>query len=203
MYEIKDNLKLYIFDFCGTLYRGNTSLLFLKYLFRNADITYKIKYLIYGLSAKILKNLKIIDGNDYMKIRIKALKSYNIVDIKDHTICFYKDVLNNLENRESFELLNQLNRKGKEIIILSNTFEFLLEFFPLKNKVKLSLGSELDIKDSIIQGNYKSLVNQIGKLKILNKYYSYEDIRNSMFITDNKQADSDIFLFVDHPILLK
>jgi len=170
MYHIKDNLKLYIFDFCGTLYKGNTSLLFLDYLYNHTSLSYKIKYIVFWIIAKILKDLKIIGGDSYMRIRIKSLKGLNINEIKGLVNKFYNDVLKKIENEETFEFLDALIKCSKNIIILSNTFNFILESFPQKNHIKKLIGSEILIENSILQGKYKRLVNQTGKLNIIKEF---------------------------------
>lgn len=202
MYTIKGDLTFYIFDFCGTLYKGNTSLLFLKYLLNHSSLSYKIKYFFYWVIAKILKDLKIIGGNHYMNIRVKTLKGLHTKNIKGLVDLYYNDVLQNIEIHETFEFLDVLIKNKKNVIILSNTFNFILDSFPYKPYMSDMIGSEILIENSIVQGQYKKQINQVGKLKVIKGLYSNNDIKNAMFITDNLNADADLYNYVKESVLI-
>lgn len=203
MLIIKEDIKYYIFDFCGTLYNGNTSLLFLKFVFKKANFHYKIKFVFYWFFAKILRDLKIINDNGYMKIRVKTLSGMKVNIVSSLVLEFYRNVLNNIEIKETFDFLKKLITYDKKIIILSNTFHFLLDEFPLKENMNYLIGSKLLMVDNLMLGKYTSLINQIGKLNIMKKYFAQNDIKNSLFITDNLKSDYDLYNYVKNPVLYK
>lgn len=203
MLVIKEDIKYYIFDFCGTLYNGNTSLLFLKFVFKKATVQYKIKFAFYWLIAKILRDLKVINDNGYMKIRVKTLSGMKVHIVSSLVLEFYRTVLNNIEIKETFDFLKKLIRYDKKVIILSNTFHFLLDEFPMKESMNCIIGSKLLIMDDLILGKYTRLINQIGKLNVMKEYLAQDDIKNSLFITDNLKSDYDLYNYVNNPILYK
>jgi phosphoserine phosphatase len=203
MLAIKEDIKYYIFDFCGTLYNGNTSLLFLKFVYKKANVQYKVKFIVYWLIAKILRDLKIINDNGYMKIRVKTLSGMKVHIVSLLVLEFYGTILNKIEIKQTFDFLKELIMNHKKVIILSNTFHFLLEEFPLKENIEILIGSKLRIMDDLLIGKYSSLINQTGKLNVMKKYLTRDDIKNSLFITDNLKSDSDLYNFVNNPVLYK
>lgn len=203
MYIINKDISYYIFDFCGTLYKGNTSLQFLTYLYKRSSLNFKIKFFFYWTIAKILRDFKIIGDNTYMKIRVKTLSGIKVENLQSLVSDFYIKILNKNEIEDTFKYLSELIKEHKNIIILSNTFHFILEGFPMKKHLSNIIGSKVSTNKGLIIGKYSQLINQIGKLNTMNNLYNSEDVKKSMFITDNLKSDNDLFSYVDSPILYR
>jgi phosphoserine phosphatase len=72
--QFPDDARMYIFDFCGVLYRCNTTKEFIRFLAADAGVAFRFRLYLYWISAKILKDMKIIDNDRYIEIRIRTLK---------------------------------------------------------------------------------------------------------------------------------
>lgn len=190
---------LFIFDFCGTLFRSNTTKDYLTFLNRKRSIPYKIKHYLYWIIAKFLKDLKIISPNGYIKIRIKTLRGLSEEYLGIQAKAFVYKALPKKANHEVLELLVRQKRMGKNPVILSNTLILLLEPFADKYGIKSFYGSELEFDShDRCSGKFKTLLASSGKLECLRLHYPDSIIKQACFITDDPVADQDLFNYVKY-----
>lgn len=191
--------SLYIFDFCGTLFRSNTTKDYLAFLKRTSSMKYKLKYYTYWLVAKLLKDLKLIGPNEYMKIRVKTLQGLPKGHLVEQAKEFLNEFLSKRANVDVLTSLLRLNEMGKGPIILSNTLNLILKPFAEKYNIDRFYGSkvEFDIY-GCCTGAYRILLASEGKLEYLRKHYPDKVIRRSWFITDDLVADRDLFEYVEY-----
>ena len=189
-------MKLTVYDFDGTIYDGDSSINFIKFLIRKKKtLIFKLpKMLLYLIKYK----LKLISKEEMKECFFSVLNKFNNIDdlIKE----FWN--INEIKIKDFF-----INDKRKNIIIASASPYFLLEPIAKKYKVKDLFASPIDK----INGKYNG-VNCHGseKVKIIKeKYpnsiieYMYSDdinadkplldIANKSFVVDgNALLDYDI-----------
>ncbi|MGL1887885.1 MAG: hypothetical protein OCD76_15325 [Reichenbachiella sp.] len=134
-----------------------------------------------------------------MKIRVKALRNEKHIDLDIAASIFIK-ILDDSKRIDSVynDIVDRID-SGEKVVVLSNTFDFLLPHF-LPGKKILRVGSKLKFENSIFSGKYIDYVNETGKLSTLRNYYSDEVIARSYFITDNMKADKELFDFVSEAV---
>ncbi len=195
--RLPQDASLYIFDFCGTLFEGNTTKDYLAFLAAKSSARYKAKHYAYWLVAKLLKDLKVIDPDGYITIRVKTLRGFSRHVLVEQAQAFLDEYLSKRANQEILGLLLHLNTAGKGPIVLSNTLSLILRPFAEKHGLTRCYGSEIAFDaQGKCTGAYKMLLASRGKLHFLRAHYADSVIRQSYFITDDPVADQDLFEYV-------
>lgn len=191
--------RLYLFDFCGTIYNSNTTLDFLKYIKGKNSIIYDIKFLILWIVAKILKDIKIISDHGYTKLRLLSLKGLAKSDLD----IYAKKFLIELEsmgklNVEIYNLLINNHQDGKEVVIISFTIQNILNQFLILHKVNFkAFGSSLELNNfGKLTGKYDQFIPELGKVNFLKNKIDEKELEEAFFITDDEVADKDLINFV-------
>ena len=204
MIHCPDGASLYIFDFCNTVYKSNTTNDYLRFLVRSAGFSYKIRLYTTWIVAKLLKDAKLISPQRYMKTRILALKGLERRYLVHQAGEFLEEELSGKVIEESLTLLLQVKSSGKRIIVLSNTLHLILEPFARKYHIDEYHASELNFDDKgRCLGTYEMHMESMGKLNYISRHHSEDMLGNAFFITDDPKADSDILDFVKYPVVLK
>lgn len=195
-----DEITIFIFDFCGTIYFSNTTLDFLKFLRHTASLNYRIKHDFLWFIAKLLKDLKIIRPVDYVKIRVRSLKGLKRDYLLEQAVDFLKVFLSTRQNRQIIDFLKFLTQEGKIVIVNSYTLDLIVTPFSKKYQIREFITSKLQFDQfGIATGAYEVNLQSLGKLHSLEKLYSHKILKNSAFFTDDPIADQDIFNFVRFP----
>ena len=203
---MSENQRLYLFDFCGTIYDSNTTLDFLRFLNNKNLFLYKIKFWCLWILAKALKDFRVITEHTYTKIRVYSLKGY-----KKNTIDkFAKEFLLDLEQKEKlnskiYRQLEKMYRSGGRVILISFTIQNILDQFLEIKKIDIeAYGSNLAF-DSMkkLTGTYELFLPTFGKVNFLRKKINGNLLEDAFFITDDEIADKDLIEVVREYIIIE
>ena len=202
---MSDNQRLYLYDFCGTIYKSNTTLDFLSFLKEKKSILYKVKFWSLWILAKILKDFKIVNEHTYTKIRVYSLKGLHDNEINRYANDFLIDIERRGKlNEQVYSQLKKNNNNGRLILISFTLQNILDQFLKVKNINAEAYGSSLLIDSSgKAVGQYKFFMPKKGKLEFLKAKVSKELLENSFFITDDAVADQDLIRVVKEVKVLK
>ena len=172
-------MKLTVYDFDGTIYDGDSSINFIKFLIRKKKtLIFKLpKMLLYLIKYK----LKLISKEEMKECFFSVLNKFNNIDdlIKE----FWN--INEIKIKDFF-----INDKRKNIIIASASPYFLLEPIAKKYKVKDLFASPIDK----INGKYtwsQGIYNIINRAK--DESDEHYNIVFDLVIPEDKHIVDEIF----------
>lgn len=180
-------MKLNVYDFDGTIYDGDSSIDFIKYLMnKNKKTLLNIPKMIYYF---IKYKIKLITKEEMKECFFSVLESFNNIDelIEE----FWKK--NEYKIKDFFK-----NSKQNNIIIASASPEFLLK--PIKNKYKIKdlFASPID-KNT---GKYKGVnCHGVEKIKVINN--KYPDCIIETMYSDDYKADKPLLELAKKSYIVK
>jgi len=192
--------KLAIFDFCDTIFNGQSISYFLDFLELKLPIHKK-------LYSKIRKRFNQIPSSDSKKYKEYLLKVYNEIskyEMESYSEEFFKTVIRNRLHKVVIEKLLEHKNQGHRIIIVSGGFENYLKYFVNEYQVDYLLSTKLEFENgkftSKIDGNECLGIEKVKQLKQLdlNNY----DLENSYVYSDH-HSDKPLFDLVGNKVLVK
>ena len=198
-----DDASIYIFDFCGTVFRSRTTPAFLAFLRRRASFPYGIRFYACWVVASALRRLRLIDPPGYMRFRVRCLKGLSRGFLAEQADAFVGSLLAMFRRDEELDLMRDLLAGGKRVVIASFTLDVILEAFTKHVGVEWAVGSSLQFdSEGYCGGRYAEQLKLRGKLSALLDAYDKEILRNAFLLTDDAEADSDLFGYVGYPVLV-
>ncbi|MBA4386547.1 MAG: hypothetical protein C0404_01120 [Verrucomicrobia bacterium] len=194
---------LHIFDFCGTLFDGNTTTAFLSFLRTKAPLPYAAGFYARWIAASFLRRLRLIPANDYMKIRIACLRGFSREWLQQQAAAFAEEYLPSIRKEAEWSLLQGKIADGSRVVIASYSLDIIVWACVGNLKLEHILAAELEFDSSgACTGRYGVMPHNEGKLHHLLAFYDKEELRNSFYMTDDAVADSDLVGFVKHPSII-
>jgi len=190
-----DNIEIIAFDFDGTLCKPNTTLDFLKYYFNKKKLGAKLKFHLTWIYAKVLKDVGIINPNQYTRFRLTNFRGENAIKVQLEAQEYISSLVQNQKiNIDLLTTINHhlLNRKTK-IVILSYGLDFIIQAFCSYYKLNvIVLSSSLKRDNKIFTGRYDLDLVATGKHIALQKEFSKEQISKAVYYSDDPEADGPI-----------
>lgn len=179
-------MRIFFFsDICGTLYRTNTSYLFLYFYFsRNNRTKWFYVWLLLSLPAKVLwKSLGKIIAMDWLRNHLLGLlkgESQNTVEAEAKT--FAVEVLSSFQNNLACEKA----RTGHPLVLVSATLSPLAKAIADNFGAEAYLATQMEVENGVFTGKIAFDVRS-KKLELLRLsiYGNYLD--QSTFMTDNQE----------------
>lgn len=178
-------MKIAIFDVCGTLYNSNTTFDFLDNYFSNNK-----KYLFFRKISNLFI-VKVLNHYIYKYMKIDIIRIYGTSFLKNETINNIHDyskkfVYKNLEPKiksNIYDMLKTYKNNNYKIILMSGSYEFIIEHVSSYVGADSFFASELEKSDTLYYGSYKKDI-------LLNKYQllkeNFPNITELIVISDNK-----------------
>lgn len=181
------NRTLVIFDMCGTIYAGNSTLDYCFYLMGNWLKSF-YRFFLNQKSIFLLSIFRKIFGIDFERMLILSY----FKGLKDSVIGQYdNDFLEKYSsNMPLYDFFKSYLRPENDVIILSASIDPPIKLFATKEKVSY-FSSTLEKKDGIFTGRFlNDLLGQKSQLFISKKIIlrNYDKV---IFVTDN-QSDVDL-----------
>ena len=180
-------MKLNVYDFDKTIYDGDSSIDFIKFLISKKKrlIFYLPKMFLYIIKYK----LKLVTKESMKECFFSCVTRFNNID----------DLINEFWIKHEYKIKNFFkNDKRKNIIIASASPYFLLEPIAKKYKVKDLFASNIDKKT----GEYTGLnCHGVEKVTLINKKYP-ESIIETMY-SDDKIADKPLLDLANKSYIVK
>ena len=181
-------MKLNIYDFDGTIYNGDSSIDFIKFLMNKKKKLYLRlpKMFLYFIKYK----LKLIDKITMKEYFFSILSYFDNIDL----------LIEEFWNKYEYNIKDFFKNKKtyKNIIIASASPYFLLE--PIKEKYKILdlFATNMNKKNGKIKGNN---CHDVEKVKVINKKYK-DAIINEMY-SDDEIADKPLLDLANKSYIVK
>lgn len=195
--------RLYIFDFCGTLFDSRTTVDYLDYLRRRAPAGYRRRFHGRWILASALRRARWLDPPGYMRMRIRALRGLSRAFLETEAERFVGEWLAGRRRSEIHERFEKCLDGGERVVLLSHTLESLLRAFAGKRPVERILGSRLEFDaDGHCTGRYALQMKCKGKLQALREHYDADVVRSACAVTDDPEADRELLAAVASPVVV-
>jgi phosphatidylglycerophosphatase C len=147
--------KVAIFDFCGTCVDMQTGDAFLLDLLRRNNN--RSKYLLgWILSTRLAKKItKRVNASFNLKSYLIALTRGIPAETINTTATSFSDYLRSKSSPQILEHMNQANRDGLTVIVISAGFQEYISVFFKSHQWSLILANELEILDGLSTGQMK------------------------------------------------
>ena len=194
--------ELAIFDVDGTLVKGQSQLLFLKYLLSKK----RINMLFYSRLVFwfILYKIGIVKNPiKPMEYAFSFIKGRTVAGISLWAHDFFLTELRNHIYMDAVDVVRDHQSSGREVILVSNSVEFIVKEVADFLKVDRYIATTLEKKDGLYTGKVASIVYGDLKTEAVKKFVEENglDIRTAWAYGDH---DSDRFLLaaVKHPFAI-
>jgi len=179
--------ELVIFDVDNTIVKGQSQELFLNFLYKNGyiPIFYYLRIMVWFIFYKLglVKNPLSIMKYAFVFVKNKEVTEIDIIAEK-----FFENVLKKRIYPESIDIIKEHQKNGREVILVSNAADILVEKIAKYLNVSEFLSTKLEIIGRRYTGNITGDIMYGGnKLKALNKYLE----------SDNFYPDS-LWSYADH-----
>ena len=196
--------SLYLFDFCGTLFDSRTTQAFLVYMGRFAGRAYRVRHAVRWTAASLLRRVGLLSPPAYMRMRVRALKGVTAERIERGAEAFVRDLMNRRARTEILDALREVVRRGEPAVIVSFTLAEILAPFARQEGVDRTVASSLayDARGRCT-GRYARQLKLQGKRRALLERYDETTVRGACLVTDDADADRDLFEYVRFPLDVK
>ncbi|MBF0231954.1 MAG: HAD-IB family phosphatase [Desulfamplus sp.] len=200
---IPNDKKLYLFDFCGTIFNCNTTMEYLAFIANKSGLIVKLRFLFYGLIAKIIKTIGLIDKTAHVRLRVKTLKGISKDKLSEFSVEFIEWLLLKHKNVRVYDQLVKLRESGKNVQLVTATLEGVAKKFAEREKIEIALSSTLEFReDGVCTGKYKFQVYPHTKAQHIISKFNQKALQDAVFITDDSYADDDLLGLVGYPVLI-
>ena len=181
---LKDKPILAIFDFCDTIFDGQSTTFFLDFLESKLTITKKIL-------AKIIKKINKIPSSDSKRYKENLMRVFYGVkkeEMGKYAAEFYRSIVINRLHKSVIEALLWHQKSGHIIVVVSGGFEVYLRHFAKSYGIDYLISTKLEFKK----------VELLGSELNLKEF----DLQNSFFYSDSR-SDMPLFTLVGNKIVVK
>lgn len=164
----------FIVDICGTIYRSNTTLDFIRYFWGRKIYVRILLSFPFRLFSRVICNLIHIEPLRLGLIMVlKGIPREQLLRMSEE---FYNDFLKDRINKEVLSIIEKKREQGYQLILLSATLDVIAEVVSKKTNISQWLSSELA---------YSQNMRCLGKLK--------HDLLPNKYATLNKKLMAESF----------
>jgi HAD superfamily hydrolase (TIGR01490 family) len=191
---------LVIFDIDNTIIKGQSQALLLKFLFsRNyIPLVYYVRLMMWFMVYK----LGFVDNPlKIMKRAFEFLKGKNRKDVEEIIEIFFQTVLRNKFYPEALEIIRMHQKEGREVILVSNAVDVLVERIAKFLNLSKYLCTRLEVVNGVYTGNIDGgIMYSENKLEAVKKYISsYDFSLDRSWGYGDHESDSHLLLNVKYP----
>ncbi len=192
--ETLEGATAFYYDYCKTIYRKNTTIDFLKFLSGEAKSkSIRIKYYLFWVAAKLLKDLRLIDKGSYLTIRLKTLKGLDKEFLESYGAKYVASLDRNYRINEVLSEIEELLKLDKKIVIISNSILEVVLPFAKEKSIEEVYCSKLEYVNGKSTGRFSFDMKKNGKLNFMKSITNMEEIKGAYFATDDIEADFDLY----------
>ena len=177
--------KIAVFDFDGTIYKGDATKDFCWYFYRKKPL--RSYYLLVQLTYWLLWRLKLLTTTQFKSTFIQFLNRANDEQITGLLNSFWEEKKSLVHANLVLEI-SHLKKEGVHIVVVSASPELFIKTFCLSLGVDTVLGSEL----KVLNNKYSLLINCRGEEKLKRLKRTFPDFELIAAYSDNK--DDDVLL---------
>jgi phosphatidylglycerophosphatase C len=177
--------KIAVFDFDGTIYKGDATKDFCWYFYRKKPL--RSYYLLVQLTYWLLWRLKLLTTTQFKSTFIQFLNRANDEQITGLLNSFWEEKKSLVHANLVLEI-SRLKKDGAHVVVVSASPELFIKTFCLSLGVDTVLGSEL----KVLNNKYSLLVNCRGQEKLKRIKRDFTDFEIIAAYSDNE--DDDVLL---------
>ena len=174
--------KIAVFDFDGTIYKGDATKDFCWYFYRKKPL--RSYYLLIQLTYWLLWRLKLLTTTQFKSTFIQFLNRANDEQITGLLNSFWEEKKSLVHANLVLEI-SHLKKEGVHIVVVSASPELFIKTFCLSLGVDTVLGSEL----KVLNNKYSLLINCRGEEKLKRLKRAFPDFELIAAYSDNKDDD--------------
>lgn len=196
---MNNKIKVAVFDLDNTLVNINTTTEFIKFYLKKHN---KLKYFLYLFYFYIFKDFFVIfPKHDIRQTIIQFLKGEKKQTLEEEALLFSLIIKENL-NPEVNLILEQFQKKGLKIFILSSSFDLLVQALIKTLRLDKGKGSSLGFKNKICTGYLQQDLTGVKQEALQqDNYFGIIDFQNSYCISDNKE-DLELLRLFSHSLAI-
>lgn len=193
--NIAKNYGLALFDFDGTIIRGDVSYEFLYIVFKLFPIKSLIKILDPSFISLLFKYIFFKNKNTENKLFRLLLK--NSITVLGHSIDnqILQEIDSIIESKLNIEIFNKVKKHQKQnhlVVIISASPDILIENFCQKQQIKL-IGTKLQKRQSVFTGRISGKIcNRINKVQRLQEKLGGLKQYKKIYAYGNSDADLEM-----------
>ncbi len=194
-------MKLALIDVCGTLYHSNTTFDFLEFFFRGRSAMRLLWVrLIRSLPLRALRKLLPFHwiDNSLRLSAIRLLSGQKTSTLETAARRFVKEVLTFRPHTPILSRLEDLERQGYRIVLLSGSLDFIVAAVAQSLNIKEWYGAETEVKEDRITGRILHDTHA-NKMKVAMELCTGAEVVE--VITDNLE-DRELFNLATHGVFV-
>jgi len=192
--------ELVIFDIDGTIVRGQSQRLFLKYLLsvHKINLSFYLKIMMWF----ILYKLGLVkDPKKTMEYAFSFLKVKSVEEIADLAHDFFEKVLKENIYSDALYIIKEHIRLGREVILVSNAAEPIVKELALYLNVKQYICTTLEIIDGHYTGKIEDIIYGEHKTDVIEKFAEVHGCNlNTAWAYGDHVSDQSLLSIVKHPV---
>jgi len=192
--------ELVIFDIDGTIVRGQSQRLFLKYLLsvHKINLSFYLKLMMWF----VLYKLGLVkDPKKTMEYAFSFLKRRPVEEIADLTHGFFEKILKGNIYSGALDLVKEHISLGREVILVSNAAEPIVKELTLYLNVTQYICTTLEIEDGYYTGRIKEIVYGEHKTDLVEQFAENNgwNLKTAWAYGDHS-SDQSLLSIVKHPV---
>lgn len=192
--------ELVIFDVDGTIVRGQSQRLFLKYLLsvHKINLSFYLKLMMWF----VLYKLGLVkDPKKTMEYAFSFLKGRPVEEITDLAHDFFEKVLKIYIYSDALDLIKEHRSLGREVTLVSNAAEPIVKELALYLNVKQYICTTLEIIDGHYTGKIEDTVYGEHKTDMIEQFVKVHDWNlNTAWAYGDHLSDQSLLSIVKHPV---
>ena len=198
---MKDKPILAIFDFCDTIFDGQSATFFLDFLESKLSIVKRIR-------ATIIKKMNKIPSTDSKRYKENLMQVFYGIkkeEIDKYAVEFYRSIVANRLHKSVIEALLAHQKSGHIVVVVSGGFEVYLRHFAKSYGIDYLISTKLEFKNGVFTSKIAGdeclgdkKVELLGNELNLKEF----DLQNSFFYSDSR-SDIPLFLLLGNKIVVK
>lgn len=187
------------FDIDGTLVRGQTQILFAKYLLKARKLNFfvvikaSIWFALYKMN--LVNNVEKIMKKSYGVLKNKRVDVYDKY-VKD----FFEEIIRPNFFDKAIQDIENHKKEGREIILISSTIQPIVDQIKIFLNLKYGYGTRLEIKDGKYTGNIDgSVIYGLNKILIIKNTINFLKAKKEQsFAYSDHMSDAEFLNSVGH-----
>jgi HAD superfamily hydrolase (TIGR01490 family) len=192
--------ELVIFDIDGTIVRGQSQRLFLKYLLSVHKI--KLSFYLKLMMWFVLYKLGLVkDPKKPMEYAFSFLKGKSVEEIASLAHEFFEKVLKENIYSDVLDIIKEHRSLGREVMLVSNAAEPIVKELALYLNVTQYICTTLEIEDGFYTGKIGDTVYGEHKTDMIEQFFKIHDWNlNTAWAYGDHLSDQSLLSIVKHPV---
>ncbi|WP_162785171.1 HAD-IB family phosphatase [Bacillus sp. P14.5] len=149
--------NLIVFDVCGTLFKSNTSMDFLDFIFSDNNKYKKILALKKSFLGRVINKVsyKLLGLDLFRLLLTRLLKGQSLNDVSKQSKVFYEEFLTTKMITPIKNKLDNHLALGEDVILVSASYDFLIREIATQLNVRHFRASLMELNNELYTGKYE------------------------------------------------